>query len=33
MLDMTLWENAVLGRHDDPPFSRRIGVLVIQKIK
>jgi simple sugar transport system ATP-binding protein len=30
---MTLWENAVLGRHDDPPFATALGFLVIQKIK
>ena len=33
VLDMTLWENAVLGREDDPSFSGRGGFLVIQKIK
>jgi general nucleoside transport system ATP-binding protein len=33
VLDMTLWENAVLGRHDDAPFLSRLGFLVIQKIK
>ena len=33
VLDMTIWENAVLGRHDDPPFSSRLGVLAIGKIK
>jgi simple sugar transport system ATP-binding protein len=33
VLDMTLWENAVLGRHDDPPFATALGFLVIQKIK
>ena len=32
VLDMSLWENAVLGRHDDPEFSRG-GVLFIRKIK
>ena len=33
VLDMTLWENTVLGRHDDPSFSGRGGVLFIRKIK
>ena len=33
VLSMTLWENAVLGRHDDPEFSNRFGVLFIKKIK
>ena len=33
VLDMTLWENAVLGRHDDAEFSSRLGVLFISKIK
>jgi simple sugar transport system ATP-binding protein len=33
VLDMTVWENAVLGRHDDPEFSGRLGVLFIRKIK
>jgi simple sugar transport system ATP-binding protein len=33
VLDMTVWENAVLGRHDDRPFLARLGFLVIQKIK
>jgi simple sugar transport system ATP-binding protein len=33
VLDMTLWENAVIGRHDDPEFSRRGGILMIAKIK
>ncbi len=32
VLDMTLWENSVLGRHDDPEFSRG-GVLFIRKMK
>ncbi len=32
VLDMTLWENTVLGRHDDEPFSKR-GILSIGKIK
>jgi simple sugar transport system ATP-binding protein len=33
VLDMSLWENAVLGRHDDAEFSGRGGVLFIAKIK
>ena len=33
VLDMTLWENAVIGRHDDDEFSKRGGVLSIGKIK
>ena len=33
VLDMTLWENTVLGRHDDAEFSSRFGVLFIRKIK
>ena len=33
VLNMTVWENAVLGRHDDPEFSGRAGVLFIGKIK
>jgi simple sugar transport system ATP-binding protein len=33
VLDMTLWENAVLGRHDDAEFSGSLGVLFIKKIK
>ena len=33
VLDMTLWENSVLGRQDDPEFSTRFGVLLIRKIK
>jgi simple sugar transport system ATP-binding protein len=32
ILDMTIWENAILGRQDDEDFSRR-GVLLIGKIK
>ncbi len=32
VLDMTVWENAILGRQDDEEFSRR-GVLLIGKIK
>ncbi|HEY7477213.1 MAG TPA: ABC transporter ATP-binding protein [Actinomycetota bacterium] len=33
VLDMTLWENVVLGRHDDAEFSGSGGVLFIKKIK
>ncbi|MGH2635636.1 MAG: ABC transporter ATP-binding protein [Actinomycetota bacterium] len=33
VLDMTLWENAVLGRQDDEAFSTGFGVLLIRKIK
>ncbi|MGH2673751.1 MAG: ATP-binding cassette domain-containing protein, partial [Actinomycetota bacterium] len=33
VLDMTLWENAVLGRQDDVEFSSPLGVLLIRKIK
>ena len=33
VLDMTLWENTLLGREDDKPFSGRSGFLFIQKIK
>ncbi len=33
VLNMTLWENAVLGREDDSAFSGRGGFLLIQKIK
>jgi ABC-type uncharacterized transport system ATPase subunit len=33
VLDMTLWENSVLGRHDDPEFTTNVGVLLIRKIK
>ena len=32
VLDMSLWENAVLGRHDDREFSRG-GVLFIRRMK
>jgi ABC-type uncharacterized transport system ATPase subunit len=32
VLNMSLWENAVLGRHDDAAFSSR-GVLLIRRIK
>jgi simple sugar transport system ATP-binding protein len=30
---MTLWENTVIGRHDDPEFSGRFGILSLRKIK
>ncbi|MGH2679823.1 MAG: ABC transporter ATP-binding protein, partial [Actinomycetota bacterium] len=33
ILDMTVWENAVLGRQDDRPYRAAFGFLVIQKIK
>jgi simple sugar transport system ATP-binding protein len=33
VLEMTLWENSVLGRQDDEDFSTGIGVLLIRKIK
>jgi len=33
VLNMTLWENAVLGRQDDEEFSSGLGVLSIKKIK
>jgi simple sugar transport system ATP-binding protein len=33
VLDMSVWENAVLGREDDRPFSSRWGVLSLRKIK
>jgi ABC-type uncharacterized transport system ATPase subunit len=33
ILDMSVWENSILGRHDERPFSSRIGVLSIGKIK
>ncbi len=33
VLDMSLWENAVLGRQDDAGFSGRGGALFIKKIK
>ena len=33
VLDMTLWENAVLGRHDDAEFSSGLGILFIKRIK
>jgi general nucleoside transport system ATP-binding protein len=33
VLNMSLWENAVLGRQDDADFSGALGVLFIGKIK
>jgi ABC-type uncharacterized transport system ATPase subunit len=33
VLDMTIWENTVIGRHDDAEFSSRRGVLFIKKMK
>jgi simple sugar transport system ATP-binding protein len=33
VLNMTLWENSVLGRQDDEEFSGSFGVLFIKKIK
>jgi simple sugar transport system ATP-binding protein len=33
VLDMAVWENTVLGRHDDAEFSGTGGVLFIKKIK
>jgi len=33
VLNMTLWENAVLGRQDDEEFSSGLGVLFIKKVK
>jgi ABC-type uncharacterized transport system ATPase subunit len=33
VLDMTIWENAVLGRQDDRPFSGPGGVLSLRRIK
>jgi simple sugar transport system ATP-binding protein len=33
VLNMTLWENAVLGRQDDEEFSSGLGVLFIKRIK
>ena len=33
VLNMTLWENAILGRQDDEEFSGTLGVLFIKKIK
>ena len=33
VLDMSLWENSVLGRQDNPAYSGRGGVLALKKIK
>jgi simple sugar transport system ATP-binding protein len=33
VLDMSLWENTVLGRQDDAPWVSRVGVLAIRRIK
>jgi ABC-type uncharacterized transport system ATPase subunit len=33
VLDMTLWENAALGRQGRPGFTGRVGVLAIRRIK
>jgi simple sugar transport system ATP-binding protein len=33
VLDMSVWENAILGRQDDQGFSNKAGVLAIGKIK
>ena len=33
VLDMTIWENTVIGRHDDADYSSRRGVLFIKKMK
>ena len=33
MLNMTLWENAVLGRQDESEFASGLGVMLIRKIK
>ncbi len=33
VLNMTLWENALLGRQDDAEFSGSLGVLFIKKVK
>jgi len=33
VLDMTLWENSVLGRQGEGEFSRRGGIMLIGKIK
>jgi general nucleoside transport system ATP-binding protein len=33
VLPMTLWENSVLGRQDEPEFASGLGVLMIRKIK
>ena len=33
VLDMSIWENAVLGRQDDADFSNKAGIMYIRKIK
>jgi ABC-type uncharacterized transport system ATPase subunit len=33
ILEMTVWENVALGRHDDEEFSGPLGVLFIRRIK
>jgi simple sugar transport system ATP-binding protein len=33
VLDMTVWENVLLGRQDDRPFVSRIGVLALRTVK
>ena len=33
VLDMTLWENSIIGRQDDEEFSGRFGILALRKIK
>jgi ABC-type uncharacterized transport system ATPase subunit len=33
VLNMTLWENSILGRQDDEEFSGTLGLLFIKKIK
>ena len=33
VLNMSVWENAILGREDDPQFSSRVGFLAIGRIK
>ena len=33
VLDMSLWENAILGREDDSEFSSRLGILSLRRIK
>jgi len=33
VLDMTLWENTMMGRQDDKKYQRGFGLLAIQKVK
>ena len=33
VLDMTLWENTMMGRQDDKEYQRGFGLLAIQKVK